>query len=192
MQERLKRELWRKALHNTGITVPIAYFFFGRDLVLLYASVALLVFLSLEFIRIRANKLFPLERTAEYIQRKGERNALAATVYFCVAAIAAIFFFGEGAVIVGLAVALISDTAAALVGIGVGTHHIKKDKTLEGTAAGVAVAMVVAFLLHVGVLTVMALGIVFLTLDLVDLGIDDNFTIPLSMVAVVHILEVLV
>ena len=82
MQERLKREISRKALHNTGITVPIAYFFFGRDLVLLYTSMALLVFLGLEFIRIRANKLFPLERTAAYIQRKGEKNALAATVYF--------------------------------------------------------------------------------------------------------------
>ena len=190
MRERLKREISRKALHNTGITVPIAYFFFGRDLVLLYASMALLVFLGLEFIRIRANKLFPLERTAAYIQRKGEKNALAATVYFCVAAIAAIFFFGERAVIIGLSVALLSDTAAALVGIGIGKHQIKKDKTLEGTIAGVAVAMAISLLLNAGVGVILALGVVFLALDLVDLGIDDNFTIPLAMVAVVQILEV--
>jgi dolichol kinase len=39
---------------------------------------------------------------------------------------------------------------------------------------------------------ILALGVVFLALDLVDLGIDDNFTIPLAMVAVVQILEVLV
>jgi dolichol kinase len=192
MRERLKREILRKALHNTGITIPIAYFFFGRDVVLLYASMALLVFLGLEFIRIRANKLFPLERTAEYIQRKGEKNALAATVYFCVAAIAAIFFFGERAVIIGLSVAMISDTAAALVGVGVGKHHIKKDKTLEGTIAGVAVAVAVSLLLNAGAEVILALGIVFLALDLVDLGIDDNFTIPLVMVAVVQILGVFV
>src|SRR5512136_199193 len=191
MQERLKREISRKALHNTGITIPIAYFFFGRDLVLLYTSIALLVFLFLEFIRIRANKLFPLERTAEYIQRKGEKNALAATVYFCIAAIASIFFFGERAVIIGLTVALISDTAAALVGISIGKHQIKKDKTLEGTIAGVVVAMVISLLLNAGVGVILALGVVFLALDLVDLGIDDNFTIPLTMVAVVQILEVL-
>jgi dolichol kinase len=192
MRERLKREISRKALHNTGITVPIVYFFFGRDVVLFYTSIALLVFLALEFIRIRANKLFPLERTAEYIQRKGEKNALAATVYFCVAAIAAIFFFGERAVIIGLSVAMISDTAAAIVGIGIGKRSIKKDKTLEGTIAGVAAAMAVALLLNARVEVILALGIVFLVLDLVDLGIDDNFTIPLIMVAVVQLVEVLV
>lgn len=191
MQERLKREISRKALHMTGITVPIAYFFFGRDLVLLYTSAALLVFLSMEFVRIRTNKFFPLERTAEYIQRKGERNALAATVYFCMAAIASIFFFGQGAVVIGLSVALISDTAAALVGIGVGRHRIMKDKTLEGTVAGVSVAMITAMLLGGGAVVTLALGAVFLLLDLVDLGIDDNLSIPLVMVATVQVLGML-
>lgn len=175
----------------TGITVPIAYFFFGRDLVLLYTSAALLVFLSMEFVRIRTNKFFPLERTAEYIQRKGERNALAATVYFCMAAIASIFFFGQGAVVIGLSVALISDTAAALVGIGVGRHRIMKDKTLEGTVAGVSVAMITAMLLGGGAVVTLALGAVFLLLDLVDLGIDDNLSIPLVMVATVQVLGML-
>jgi len=192
MQDKLRREISRKALHLTGITVPIVYYFFGREFALLYTSAALLVFLGMEFIRIRANKLFPLERTAEYIQRKGERNALAASVYFCVAAIATIFFFDERSVIIGLSVALLSDMAAALVGIGVGKHRIVEEKTLEGSIAGIAMAMGVAFLLNAGIVTILALGAVFLALDLVELGIDDNFTIPLAMVAVVYLIEVLV
>jgi dolichol kinase len=192
MQDKLRREISRKALHLTGLTVPVIYYFLGRDLALLYTSVALLVFLGSEFIRIRAHMFFPLERAAEYIQRKGERNALAANVYFCVAAIATIFFFDERSVIIGLSVALLSDMAAALVGVGVGKHHILKEKTLEGSVVGFAMAMGVAFILNAEITTIFALGAVFLALDLVDLGIDDNFTLPLAMVAVVHILEVLV
>jgi dolichol kinase len=191
MQERLRREIYRKALHITGITVPIVYLIFGRDPALLYTSIALLIFLTLEFIRIRANRLFPLERTAEYIQRKGEKNALAAPVYFCVAAIVSIFFFSESAVIVGLTAALLSDTAAALVGTGIGRRQIRKNKTLEGSIAGVVVAMVIALVFNAGFAVMFALGVVFLIFDLVDLGIDDNLTTPLAMVAVVQILEVL-
>jgi len=191
MQDRLRRELSRKALHLTGITVPVAYFLLGRDFALLYTSAALLVFLGLEFIRIRANRLFPLERTAEYIQRKGEKNALAATVYFCVAAIATIFFFDENAVIIGLSVALLSDMAAALVGIGIGKHRIVEGKTLEGSAAGVAMALGIALLLSAGIMTALVLGVIFLALDLMELGIDDNFTLPLAMVAAVFLIEVL-
>ena len=156
-----------------------------------YGSYALLVFLGLEFIRIRANRLFPLERTAEYIQRKGEKNALAATVYFCVAAIATIFFFDENAVIIGLSVAPLSDMAAALVGIGIGKHRIVEGKTLEGSAAGVAMALGIALLLSAGIMTALVLGVIFLALDLMELGIDDNFTLPLAMVAAVFLIEVL-
>jgi len=191
MQDRLRRELSRKALHLTGITVPVAYFLLGRDFALLYTSAALLVFLGLEFIRIRANRLFPLERTAEYIQRKGEKNALAATVYFCVAAIATIFFFDENAVIIGLSVARLIEMAAALVGIGIGKHRIVEGKTLEGSAAGVAMALGIALLLSAGIMTALVLGVIFLALDLMELGIDDNFTLPLAMVAAVFLIEVL-
>jgi dolichol kinase len=192
MQDKFRREISRKALHLTGITILVVYYYLGKEFALLYTSAALLVFLGLEFIRIRANKLFPLERATEYIQRKGEGNALAATVYFCVAAIATIFFFDERSVIVGLSVALLSDMAAALVGIGVGKHRIMEEKTLEGSIAGIAMAMGVAFLLNAGIITILALGAVFLVLDLVDLGIDDNFTIPLAMVAVVYLIEVFI
>jgi dolichol kinase len=191
MQDKLRREVSRKTLHLTGITVPIVYYFQGKDYALLFTSSALLVFLILEFIRIRANKLFPLERTAEYIQRKGEKNALAATVYFCIASIAAIFFFDERSVIIGLTIALLSDMVAALVGIGIGKHGIMKGKTLEGSVAGVAMTIGVVLLLNAGIFTMLAMVAIFLFFDLVELGIDDNFTMPLAMVVAVYLIEVL-
>ncbi|MDD1764421.1 MAG: hypothetical protein LUQ46_00205 [Candidatus Methanomethyliaceae archaeon] len=173
----------------SGVTVPLAYVFFGRDVAILYTSAALIAFIMLEFVRIRAHSLFPLMRTADLISRQTEMNALAAYVYFCIAAVVSIFFISKEAVIVGLTTALTSDAIAAVVGMGIGRHQIKQNKTIEGTSAGFLAAMFIAYLLHCNFVTIIAVGLIFLVVDLVEFGIDDNFTTPLAMVIVVQIIE---
>jgi len=186
MKERLKRELVRKTFHMSGVTVPLVYVLFGRDLAILYTSAALIAFVMLEFVRTRAHSLFPMVKTADLIARQSEKNALAAYVYFCIAAAVSIFFMSRVAVIVGLTAALASDAAAAVVGVGVGGRQIKPKKTLEGTSAGFLTSMAVAYLLNCNFVTVIAVGLVFLIFDLAELGIDDNFTTPLAMVIIVQ------
>jgi len=189
MKERFKRELMRKTFHMSGVTVPLVYVFFGRDVAILYTSAALIAFIMLEFVRIRAHSLFPLVKTADLIARQTEKNALAAYVYFCIAAVVSIFFMSRGAVTVGLTTALASDAIAAVVGVGIGRHQIKPNKTIEGTSAGLLAAMYIAYLLHCNFVTVIAVGLIFLIFDLMEFGIDDNFTTPLAMVIVVQIIE---
>ena len=82
MKERLKRELMRKTFHMSGVTVPLVYALFGRELAILYTSAALIAFVMLEFVRTRAHSLFPMVKTADLIARQSEKNALAAYVYF--------------------------------------------------------------------------------------------------------------
>jgi len=191
MKERLKHEIGRKAFHLLGITVPIAYFLFGKYPALLYASLALLGFVFLEFIRVRAHSFFPISmsKAADFMERKSERTTVAATVYFCVAAVISIFFLNEKSVIIGLSAGLLSDTAAALFGVGLGKHPFSPGKTIEGTLAGMVVAAATAFLLSSGIVTAVALALVFLVFDAVELGIDDNFTIPLFMVLAAYFFE---
>jgi dolichol kinase len=189
MKERLKRELMRKTFHMSGVTVPLVYALFGRELAILYTSAALIAFVMLEFVRTRAHSLFPMVKTADLIARQSEKNALAAYVYFCIAAVVSIFFMSRLAVIVGLTAALASDAVAAVVGVGVGRQQIKPNKTVEGTSAGFLTSMVVAYLLNCNFVTVIAVGLVFLIFDLVERGIDDNFTTPLAMVIIVQVVE---
>ncbi|MBM5804777.1 MAG: hypothetical protein FJZ49_01720 [Candidatus Verstraetearchaeota archaeon] len=189
MKERFKRELMRKTFHMSGVTVPLVYVLFGRELAILYTSAALIAFVMLEFVRTRAHSLFPMVKTADLIARQSEKNALAAYVYFCIAAVVSIFFMSRSAVIVGLTAALASDAVAAVVGVGVGMHQIKPKKTVEGTSAGFLTSMALAYLLNCNFVTVIAVGLVFLIFDLVELGIDDNFTIPLAMVIIVQVVE---
>jgi dolichol kinase len=191
MKERFKRELVRKTFHLTAISVPLVYVVFSRDIAILYTALSLLFFVMLEFIRVRAHSIFPLGKTADLIQRQGEKNSIAASIYFCVAALGVLFFFGERAVVVGLSAALIGDAAAALAGTGMGKHKIKKGKTVEGTLAGIIMVTLVAYLLNSNFITIFALGIVFLVFDLVDFRFDDNFTLPLATAIVVQVLEVL-
>jgi dolichol kinase len=128
-----------------------------------------------------------MAKTADLIERKSEKSTVAATVYFCIAAIVAIFFLEEKSVIIGLTAGLLSDSAAALVGVGIGSHASSHGKTWEGTIAGFFVAVLVPFILKANFATVLGVGLVFLVLDLFELGIDDNFTAPLLMVIVAYV-----
>jgi dolichol kinase len=191
MKERLRSEIYRKSFHLTGVTVPISYVLFGREVAILFTSVALLAFVALEFVRIRAHSLFPLAKIASLVERQSEKVTVAATVYFCIAADIVLIFLNSDAVIIGLTAALLSDTAAALIGVGIGSHHIGHKKTVEGTIAGVFVAALVVFLLNSNLIIAIIVGIIFLFFDLIDIGIDDNFSTPLIMVIAIYFLELI-
>jgi len=188
MNARFKQELVRKTFHLSGITVPIAYLFFGRYAAILYTSAALLAFLLLEFIRIRAHSLFPLVKTADIVQRPKEKTAIAAYVYFCMAAVVSIYFLSMNAVVVGLSAALIGDAAAAVVGVKFGKHKVTSNKSIEGSVAGLITVIMIAYVLNCNPVVIIALGLVFLFFDLIELGIDDNFTTPLVMAVVAQTL----
>lgn len=187
MRAEFKKELIRKMIHLTGISVPIVYYFFGRDLTILYTAAALLLFVILEFVRVRAYSIFPLSRMVGKIQRTKERNSMAANVYFCVAAVVSIYFFKEPSAIIGLSAALISDAVAALVGSGVGGHRLKSGKSLKGTVAGAFSAIAISVALGANLITAAILGIIFCLIDLNNFGFDDNFVLPLLMTIVVEI-----
>jgi dolichol kinase len=160
MIERFKRELVRESFHMSGVTVPLVYVLFGGDVVILYTSVALIVFIT-KFVRIRAHSLFPLVKTTDVIAKQTQKNALVAYVYFCIAAVASIFFMSRGAVIVGLIVAFASDAVAAVVGVGINRYQIRTRKTLEGTSAGFLAAMAMAYLVNCNFFEVKVVGIIF-------------------------------
>lgn len=191
MKEALRRELLRKTIHLSGVTVPVVYYFFNRDYALLYTSLALISFVVLEYIRIRAHSIFPFVRTADSIQRQREKIAMAANVYFCIAAVISIYFLGDSAIVIGLSTALISDAAAAITGVGLGRHLLKNGKSLEGSVGGVLTAIFISSVLGADLITSLVLGGIFLFVDLLDFGFDDNFTMPLLMALTVQVMRAL-
>ncbi|MBC7113741.1 MAG: hypothetical protein H5T34_07020, partial [Candidatus Methanomethyliales bacterium] len=122
MREKFRKELIRKLFHLTGLTVSLVYMSLGKNYAIFYTSILLLSSIFLEFIRIRAHILFPLNKLADMISRHFEKTAVASYVYFCMAALIVVFFLSEKAVVVGLTAALLGDAISAVVGVGVGKY----------------------------------------------------------------------
>jgi dolichol kinase len=188
MREKFRKELIRKLFHLTGVTVPLVYVLLGKNYAIFYTSSLLLASIFLEFIRIRAHVLFPLNKLADMISRHFEKTAVASYVYFCMAALIVVFFMSENAVIVGLTAALLGDAISAVVGVGVGKHQVK-NKTLEGSASGLTTVVVISYLLSKELVISIMLGLVFMALDIINVGFDDNFVLPVGMSGILYLLE---
>ncbi|MDI9643772.1 MAG: hypothetical protein QFX35_00970 [Candidatus Verstraetearchaeota archaeon] len=130
-------------------------------------------------------------RTVNAIQRQREKTAMAANVYFCVAAVISIYFMSGPASIIGLGTALVSDAVAAIVGTGLGRHLLKKGKSLEGSSGGALSSIFISYIMGADPVTALALGGIFLFVDLNDFGFDDNFTMPLLMAVTVELMRAL-
>ncbi|MEM4177939.1 MAG: hypothetical protein QXK55_08400 [Nitrososphaeria archaeon] len=188
MREKFRKELIRKLFHLTGVTVPLVYIMFGKDYAIFYTSSLLLVSIFLEFIRIRAHVLFPMNKLADMISRHFEKTALASYVYFCMAALIVVFFMSERAVLVGITAALLGDAISAVTGVGIGKHNVK-NKTLEGNVLGVIAVFFISYLLSKELIISIMLGVVFMVLDLVNIGFDDNFVLPIGISIIFYLLE---
>ncbi len=195
MQKIIKKELMRKSFHILGMTIPIMYILFGKDLTILYLSILLIIFILIEFIRIRVPILFPLYRISEEVTRSFEKTALASYIYFCVASLIIVFFLSINSVIIGITSALIGDTISAIGGIVLGKHKIK-NKTIEGSILGMLTVIIISYVLssllfnNITIIPII-LGMSFFIFDIVDFKFDDNFILPLGMSLVYNLLEVI-
>ncbi len=188
MRERFKKEVVRKLLHLTGITIPLVYILFGKNYAIFFTSSLLLVSILLEFIRIRSHTLFPMNKIADMISRHFEKTAVASYVYFCMAALIVVFFMSEKTVIVGLTSALFGDAISAIIGVGIGKRTIK-NKTIEGSIAGITTVVMISYLLSEKIIISIMLGLGFMIFDLVNFGFDDNFVLPTGMSVIFNLLE---
>ncbi|MCQ5340760.1 MAG: hypothetical protein NO483_03505 [Candidatus Methanomethylicia archaeon] len=195
MQKLIKKELMRKSFHILGITIPIMYILFGKDLTILYLSILLIIFILIEFIRIRVPILFPLYRVSEEIARSFEKTALASYMYFCVASLIIVFFLSITSVIIGITSALIGDTISAISGVLLGKYKIK-NKTIEGSLLGMLAVIIISYILssllfsNIIIIPII-LGISFFIFDIIDFKFDDNFILPLGMSLICNLLEVI-
>ena len=188
MREKFRKELIRKLFHITGLTVPLVYIMLGKNYAIFYASTLLLVSIFLEFIRIRAHVLFPMNKLADMISRHFEKTTLASYVYFCMAALIVVFFMSEKTVVVALTAALLGDAISAVAGIGIGKHKVK-GKTIEGGVLGIITVFIISYVLSKELIISIILGIVFMVLDLVNIGFDDNFVLPVGISIIFYLLE---
>ncbi len=154
----IKSELLRKTLHLAGLLIPISYYYFGKELTVLFNAIAIVFFFMIEPYRMSRkttamiiegirplfneetfqviSKGFELvDKKIREITRKEEETCIGAHLYFAIAGLINVLFFPMNIVMGSIISATISDALAALVGKAFGRHRFENSKSLEGSLA---------------------------------------------------------
>lgn len=203
-------ELRRKSIHYVGLTVPFLYYFvFDRPSMLAFTGAALAAFLAIDYLRLKKsipllNRFFdeqthvvpvrvrasPLTRTEREIRipafgnimRTEERRGLGAHTFFAAGAFLCILLYQKNIAVAAVAILVVGDSAAAIVGKAVGRHRIYRKKTLEGYAACLVASCAICLMLLPPFVSVAgALGAA--TTELFS-RLNDNLSIPVISGAV--------
>ena len=174
-------EIRRKIVHLATLVIPVGYELTSRETVLLFVIPLFLCLLAVDVLR----HVHPgmASHFKKYffgrVLREEEKPTLMGSTYFLFSTILAVLFFPRPIAVVGLLILILSDTAAALVGKGIGRVRIF-GKTLEGSAAFLITALLVVWLYpgvdrFWGTLAALAGTLI----ELLPIRVNDNLSIPL-------------
>ena len=186
-------ELRRKALHLLALVIPAGMLLLGREAAIAILVPLGLVAMALDWARVRhagarrvLHRLFAGMMRPEEIPALGEPVKLNGATMMCVAAALCAVALPVGPAAAGLAMLMVGDGAAAVVGRRVGRHKWPgSPKSVEGTVAMALAAFLVGLAVvawpGAGVtVAACALGAaVAAGVEALPIPINDNFRVPL-------------
>lgn len=143
-----------------------------------------LVMIANEFTRKSKHLAFPLNLLPNLIISDEEKRSYGTYLYFCIGNMFAAFICPPMVFFAILGMSAIGDLMTSQIGIRYGKHHISwnRDKTWEGSLAGVLTSFVICFI-FIGPLYSLILTGAFLIIDVIThkpLNITDNLLIPIG------------
>jgi len=182
MKRHLLKELLRKGFHLfSGVLIlfgySLLYIFTGPQVSILSLTALLLVLLEIEYVRI-VHK--PAIGVFEDLFRRHEKNHLSGAVFLVISCIICFSAFNYWVALLALFMTVFGDLASALAGKTWGKVKLYRKKTLTGVMAGLAMNLVIGFVLlptFQNLFIPMALVAVFV--ELFTSKMDDNLTVPL-------------
>jgi dolichol kinase len=174
-------EVSRKIVHLATLSIPIGYAMLPKETVITILLPLFLGFLIVDLLRHYYSGMTSLfhKYFLGTVLREEERNTLMGSTYFLFSSILAILFFPKPIAIASLLFLILSDTAAAIVGKGIGRIRIF-GKTLEGSLAFLLSSLFIVWVypdLNRFWGSLAALGATLI--ELLPIRVDDNLTIPL-------------
>jgi dolichol kinase len=174
-------EIRRKIVHLATLIVPAGYVMTSRETVLVFVIPLFLGLLAVDVLRHFHPGLASLFKRFFFgkVLREEEKPTLMGSTYFLFSTILTLLLFPKPIAIASLLILILSDTAAALVGMAIGRTRIF-GKTLEGSAAFFLVSLLIVWLypnLPRFSGTLAALG--GTVIELLPIRLNDNLSIPL-------------
>lgn len=143
-----------------------------------------LVMIANEFTRKSKHLAFPLNSLPNLIISEQEKRSYGTYLYFCIGNMFAAFICPPMVFFAILGMSSIGDLMTSQIGIRYGKHHISwnRDKTWEGSLAGVITSFIICFI-FIGPLYSVILTVVFLIVDIITnkpFKSTDNLLIPIG------------
>ncbi len=174
-------EIKRKIVHLTTLVVPVGYAVTSEKTVILFLVPFFLALLLVDLIRHFHPGMASLFRKYFFgrVLREEEGPTFMGSTYFIFSTILTILLFPKSIAITSILILILSDTAAALVGKGVGRIRIL-GKTLEGSIAFFLTSLFIVWIypnLNRFSGSLAALGATLI--EILPVRLNDNLSIPL-------------
>lgn len=194
----LKTELYRKAIHLSSLWMPLLILSTNRNVCIILFSALLCINVIFEY---AAFQKFPLIgswfrrlfiKTLRTKEVDHTKFVASGSVYILAAALIVSVCFSAKAAAVAMAVMLISDSSAALIGKFFGTVRFANGKSVEGTLAFFLSSVCVLYCADISPFMIMLTALVSTAAEFFekDIGIDDNFSIPIATAFILNLLSI--
>jgi dolichol kinase len=175
-------EIRRKIVHLSTLIIPIGYELTSERTVLTILLPFFLIYLSVDLLRHLHSGFTSLFQKYFFgrVLREEEKSTLMGSTYFLFSTLLTILLFPKSIAMVSLLILILSDTAAAWVGKGIGKTKIF-GKTLEGSLAFFFCSLLIVWIypnLNRFSGSLAALGTA--VIEVLPIPVNDNLTIPLA------------
>jgi dolichol kinase len=142
-------ELGRKAVHLTVLIIPFSYHVLKIELWFIQLSLfgVLCFFIPMELYRLKVNPKTWLNLITREAEKDEVANYIPSTLIWLVVMLGVYWFYPMEVAELALVATVLGDSAAALIGKGLGKHRLPltKKKTIEGYLGGVVFTYIFGF-----------------------------------------------
>jgi dolichol kinase len=180
----------RKLIHTSALLVPILTEVTSRTIVLILLCAIVVLYSLEEALRLKGRRL-PLITTFTLSMSRSQETAhfIVRPVYLAVGIILALLLFPAKIAYASIVIVAVGDPVAAYIGDKIGRTHIRSNKTLEGSIAGLVASFLLAAII-VYPLVAFAGAAGAMLMELIDKP-DDNLAMPIAAGALMWVVTIL-
>jgi len=174
-------EIKRKIVHFATLIVPVAYGLTSEKTVILFLVPFFLALLLVDLLRHFHPGMASLFHKYFFgrVLREEEKPSFMGATYFIFSTILTILLFPKSIAIASILILIVSDTAAALIGKGIGRIKIF-GKTLEGSMAFLITSLAIVWIYpHLDRFAGSLAALGATGIEILPIRVNDNLSIPL-------------
>lgn len=184
----------RVLMRPGAIAFPLLYLYFSKKLVLTLIGSLVLIFLSVDLVRLLSGRVnvFLFQKGKIFFREK-ERHTFSSATLFLTSSFLTILLFQKSIATLAIIFVTFGDIFAKFAGLEHGKIRVF-EKTLRGTLAYFVSCLIGGYLwslvLPISVIQIVLGSLAAAVTELLPLGVDDNFSIPLISAATMAVVTI--